>query len=210
MGSIETMILRVPAILIALTIHEFAHGYVAFLKGDSTAKHSGRLSFNPLSHLDPIGTLMLLFGPFGWAKPVPVNPLNLENPRKDMVWVAGAGPASNVVLAIIVGLVLRGLLLAQAPLSAHFYQFLYFLYVINLGLAFFNLLPFPPLDGYNITIGLLPQNRVAGFVINMRHAPKILIFLIVAQWIFDKPIFTTILNPIWNPWFNFWNKLILG
>src|SRR4030042_605671 len=98
----QLLLIRIPAILIALTIHEYAHGYVAWLKGDNTAKAAGRLTFNPLAHLDLFGTLMLFFGPFGWAKPVPVNPMNLDNPKKDMIYVGAAGPVSNIVLPILI------------------------------------------------------------------------------------------------------------
>ncbi len=210
MNESTLMILRIPAILLALTVHEFAHGWVAYRKGDNTAQLSGRLTFNPLKHLDIIGTIMLLFGPFGWAKPVPVNPLNLANPRKDMVWVALAGPMSNIILAVVMGLILRGLFYAQVPLGQSATLLFYISIQINLGLALFNLLPIPPLDGYNITLGLLPQHSVAGFAMRMQHAPKVFLVLILAQWIFNKPIFTTLISPIWNPWFKFWNTLILG
>ena len=209
------MVLRIPAILIALTVHEYAHGYVAWRKGDNTAEKAGRLSFNPLSHLDVLGSLMLMFGPFGWAKPVPVNPLNLANPRRDMVWVAAAGPLSNIVLALIAGFTMKSLLglgdaIEVTSSMQYLFGFFYIFIQINLGLALFNLFPIPPLDGYNITVGLLPVHKVNGYINAMRHAPKILLFLIIGEWLFKIPLFSAIINPIWQPWFYFWNKLVIG
>jgi Zn-dependent protease len=105
--NISKLLLLAPPILLALTFHEFAHAYVANRFGDDTAKQSGRLTMNPLAHLDPFGTIMIFIVHFGWAKPVPVNPYNLRNPKKDMLWISAAGPFSNMVLALISGLLLR-------------------------------------------------------------------------------------------------------
>lgn len=155
-----------PAVLIAITIHEYAHGFVANYFGDPTAKLAGRLTLNPIAHLDPIGTLMLLLFRIGWAKPVPVNYNNLNNPKQDMIMVSLAGPVSNVVMAFIFALFLRlNHLLFQnmffsSRLGLKFFQgwviFLHTGIFINLALAIFNLIPIPPLDGHHILSGLLP------------------------------------------------------
>ena len=107
MRSLEEILISAPAILIALTVHEYSHAYIAHKKGDDTAKRAGRLTFNPLVHLDLFGTLMLLWGPFGWAKPVPVNPLNYDNPKRDDIYVSAAGPISNILLALLFGYFFR-------------------------------------------------------------------------------------------------------
>ena len=211
MGDPQLFMLRIPAILLALTVHEYVHGYVAWLKGDGTAKINGRLTFNPFAHLDIFGTLMLLIGPFGWAKPVPVNPANLDNPKRDMVYVAAAGPFSNIILAIIFGLTFR--FLRSSPLfsfSSLFFVFLQLCVMINLGLSFFNLLPIPPLDGSNIVIGLLPIQKVGSYVRFVRHAPKIFLGLLLAEWVLHIPLFSAIITPLWIPYFNFWQFIIFG
>ena len=108
MTNFTTIILLAPGILAALTVHEFSHGWMAYRLGDSTAKDAGRLTLNPIAHLDPIGTIILFFPPhFGWARPVPVNPYNFANPRRDLLIVSAAGPAANLVLAFISGMMLR-------------------------------------------------------------------------------------------------------
>jgi len=105
--DLYSLLLAVPAILIALTFHEFAHGYVAYRFGDPTAKNHGRLTLNPLAHLDPMGTIMIFLIHFGWAKPVPVDPRYLGNPKRDMMWIAAAGPLMNVALALVSGILIR-------------------------------------------------------------------------------------------------------
>lgn len=156
-------IMLLPALL-AITVHEVSHGWVADRFGDPTARLAGRLTLNPLRHLDPIGTLMLLVFGFGWARPVPVDFGNLRNPRRDMIWVALAGPCANFSLAIVCALTLDGLGLLSSSTMAAGARFLeplslmlgFGLYV-NLLLGLFNLLPIPPLDGGRVMIGLLPS-----------------------------------------------------
>lgn len=153
-----SLILSIPGLLIALTFHEFAHGYVAYLMGDNTARYSGRLSLNPMDHLDIWGTLCLLFFRFGWAKPVPINPANFRNYRKGIIAVSLAGPLANFLLALISGIACA-ILEKFAPVSqiAEFFLMI-FLYtqVMNIGLMVFNLIPIPPLDGSKVLMEFLP------------------------------------------------------
>lgn len=154
----------IPAIL-AITLHEAAHGYAALRFGDDTALQAGRISLNPIRHIDLWGTIiipgLLIFAKapflFGYAKPVPVNFWRLNNPRRDMVWVAGAGPATNIVLAIASGLLLHAAILFPADaaqwIARNFANSMW----INVLLAVFNLIPLPPLDGGRVAIGLLPD-----------------------------------------------------
>ena len=161
MGSFSSFILLAPGILAALTVHEFAHGWVAFKLGDNTARDHGRLTLNPLAHLDPVGTIMLFLFHFGWAKPVPVNPYNfrgdIRDMRRGMIWVSLAGPGSNVIFAAVLGLIFR---IALATGTINFGDTAYLMFTfgifINLMLAFFNLIPIPPLDGSKIVEGFLP------------------------------------------------------
>jgi Zn-dependent protease len=152
-------------LLFAITFHEAAHGFVAHRLGDNTAYELGRVSFNPLRHIDPFGTvllpamLLLSHSPFlfGYAKPVPVNFRNLRNPRLDMVWVALAGPATNIVLALAAALAFHALPLAPAVSAQWIADNLKNALVINVVLAVFNMMPIPPLDGGRVAVGLLPR-----------------------------------------------------
>ena len=152
-------------VLIAITFHEAAHGFVANLLGDSTARQLGRVTFNPLSHIDPFGTvilpgiLLLSHSPFlfGYAKPVPVNFRNLNHPRLDMVWVALAGPATNILLALAAALAFHALPLVPPNAAQWVADNLKNAFLINIVLAIFNMLPIPPLDGGRVAVGLLPR-----------------------------------------------------
>jgi Zn-dependent protease len=184
---IQKTVLLAPAFLIAITFHELAHGFVAYKLGDPTAKMLGRLTFNPLKHLDPVGTLALIVtGMIGWAKPVPVNPHNLRNPKQDMMWVSFAGPATNFIFAIIAAMVFR--VLAGLPISnidffgeKLFRPILLMTYLtvrINIGLGVFNLIPIPPLDGSTILMGLLPNKQALAYSKIERYGFFILLALI--------------------------------
>ncbi len=163
---LKLSIMLVPG-LMAITCHEVSHGFVAKIFGDTTASRMGRLTLNPLKHLDIIGTLMVFIIGIGWAKPVPVNFNNLRNPKRDMIWVAAAGPVTNFCLAVFSALMMRLILLASAGISggppAMFIQpvvlMLAFSVYINLLLAIFNLIPVPPLDGGRVAVGLLPYRQ---------------------------------------------------
>ena len=160
------IVIQAPPLLFALTMHELAHGYVAYRLGDPTAKEAGRLTMNPLKHLDPFGVLAFVIMKIGWAKPVPVDPRYFRNPRKDMLVVALAGPAANVFLAIASALLLQ-LLLRLPFLPAALIQPLHHMLVasvwINVMLAVFNLLPIPPLDGSKILMGMLPPRAAYSY-----------------------------------------------
>ncbi|MFA5828307.1 MAG: site-2 protease family protein [Candidatus Shapirobacteria bacterium] len=137
------------ALIIAITIHEFSHAFMADRLGDPTPRSHGRLSLNPLNHLDPIGTLMMLVAHFGWGKPVPIDAYNFSHPKRDEMLVALAGPASNLILASILAIVY----------NATGSSVVYIIALINIYLAIFNLLPVPPLDGSKIFLNLLPQDK---------------------------------------------------
>lgn len=151
--------------LLSLSVHELAHGLVAYRMGDKTAKYSGRLSINPMHHLDPLGAICLFFFGFGWAKPVPVNPWNFNNKKSGMVWTSLGGPASNFILAFLaqLGVTLLGRMSFPSTAGAGYqmallgYTICLYLAQLNLGLGIFNLIPVPPLDGSKVLSAVLPQ-----------------------------------------------------
>jgi Zn-dependent protease len=164
--NLQAAILRFVALLPALTFHEFAHAYSAWKCGDPTPQMHGRVTLNPLAHLDPIGTLMILFAPFGWAKPVPINPANFRYPSRDIIITSAVGPLSNLVQGIFWGLVLRAVytlspgLLTGGSLVG---QLLLMMMVINFMLAAFNLIPVGPLDGHHIVEYALPYDAAVRY-----------------------------------------------
>ncbi len=154
------IVFQLISLAFAITIHEFAHGWVAYKFGDYTAKYSGRLSLNPLAHIDPVGTVLvpmamvlLRLPPIGWAKPVPINFLNLRNPKRDMLWVSLAGPCANFLAAVLIALIIKVPLIRQNALCV---QLLSLTVLINLIIGVFNLMPIPPLDGSRVVMSLLP------------------------------------------------------
>ncbi len=188
--------LIIPAALLAIIFHEISHGYVAYLLGDKTAKNSGRLSLNPISHMDPLGLLcMILFG-FGWAKPVPVNPYFFRKRKLGMALVSIAGPVSNLLMAVIsLSIILLVSLLdidnqmIIGILNVILEFFLVFA-VLNIGLAVFNLIPVPPLDGSKILFSLLPR-RAYGFILKYERYGMLLLLILV-----NVPFFTDFLTYI--------------
>lgn len=194
--NIREFILLVPVILIALTFHEFAHALSANALGDPTPRQMNRLTLNPLAHLDPIGTLLLFIAHFGWAKPVPVNPYFFRKPIRDMGIVALSGPASNLIQALIFGMMIR-ILLAGGMIEGSFYNFLFAFSVlaieINLILCFFNLLPLYPLDGSRILRWVLPAEYHDAVAWLERYGPMILIMIFAFEWVFNVPVFSFIL-----------------
>ena len=199
--NLEILLILAPPILLALAFHEFSHGWVANYLGDPTAKNQGRLTLNPISHLDPIGTLMLFLVHFGWAKPVPVNPMNLRDPKKDMLWVSLAGPASNMFLALVFGLVIRmysGFQVAGFASGGFiqiFEMMLVYGVIINLALAVFNLLPIPPLDGSKIVHALLPVRYEERYSKYEQYGPILLIGLVMFGMFGNFSIFGAVLRP---------------
>jgi len=211
--NFTTILLIAPPILIALTFHEFAHAYAAYRYGDDTAKQLGRLSLNPLRHLDPLGTIMIFLVHFGWAKPVPVNPYRLKNPRKDMLWISAAGPLANILLALASGLLLRLLFAfdgtpgSQTGTAMELFTFMVIMSLqINLALAIFNILPIAPLDGSKILSGLLPAGFAKFIGMLERYGPFVLIGLIIIGRVTDVSILGGL---IW-PFVDFFSKLFAG
>lgn len=178
----QTLILKVPALLLAVTVHELAHGLVADRLGDPTARLQGRLTLNPLPHIDPIGALAFVLAGFGWAKPVPVNAANLRHPLRDMAWVAAAGPVSNLIAAFV-GLVafvllrrVGGLPFVAEPLGG----MLLYVYQFNLVLALFNLIPLPPLDGGHFLPYFLPRGSWSLLHQLEQYGPFLLLLLVIS------------------------------
>ncbi len=155
--SLESIALMLPAIVLGLTFHEYAHGYVAYRLGDSTARDQGRLTINPAAHVDPIGLILLFLAGFGWAKPVPVNPYNLKGDiQKGMLYVSLAGPAMNLLLGLAGAIIWGALAGFKLP---YFNDIMRYIIQINVVLAIFNLIPVPPLDGSKILAGILPGRQ---------------------------------------------------
>ena len=175
----EVLIILLPILIFSLCFHEFSHGYIAYKLGDPTAARNGRLTLNPIAHLDPIGSLMILFVGFGWAKPVPVNPVNFSNPRLDMMKVAFAGPASNLLLAFAGGLMMRLVNIVGLLQSEMFIQTLYFFIFINISLAVFNMIPVAPLDGSQIFGNMISKNNPKLAWKLQMYGPKILMGIIL-------------------------------
>ncbi|QDR80766.1 site-2 protease family protein [Sporomusa termitida] len=176
-GFDADMIFRIPALLIALTVHEYAHARTAVALGDPTPRFMGRLTLNPIAHLDPIGLLMLWLFKFGWAKPVPINPSHFKDYRQGMVMVSLAGPVSNMILALITAFVI-GILAKLQLLSGDWVKILWLTYTYNIILAVFNLLPIPPLDGSKVLSSLLPGRQGHIFDQLEQYGPFILMALV--------------------------------
>lgn len=228
--TLRELVVIAPAALIAITFHEAAHGFVAYRKGDPTAKMLGRLTLNPLAHIDLFGTVILpalfffLTGfIFGYAKPVPVNFLNLHRPKKDMIWVAAAGPGTNLALALLSGLLLRILITVQPELQLYrqigiasldwnlstlillpIIEMLRYSVIINLVLMIFNLIPVPPLDGGRVMVGLLPEKQS-----NVLSAVEPYGFLIILFLLFIDP-FKSAMHYTMGSLISFFYGVILG
>ena len=187
-GALFALLVSIPGVLLAITFHEFAHGYAAYKLGDNTAKNEGRLSLNPLDHLDPIGTLMLLLAGFGWGKPVHVNSTNYTRKismEKGEAIVSFAGPLTNIVLAFLLALVygvnikFASMEFILSTVGQIIQQMLGAAIAINIGLGVFNLIPLPPLDGSKIIMPFLPYNAKQWF----RNNEQIFYIVFVVIWI---------------------------
>lgn len=176
----------VPVLLLSATFHEVAHGYAAYRLGDSTAKNQGRLTLNPIVHIDPTGAIVMiltaLFTRFaiGWAKPVPVNPMNFRDPHKGMMITALAGPAANLVIAFVFNLLIRLLIFLQVPLPGRIAEMLATVVFLNLLLAAFNLIPIPPLDGSRVVAYFIPRQYKHYYFSMERYGMFIIIFFVIS------------------------------
>lgn len=197
---IYRLLIATPPILFALTIHEFAHAWMAVRCGDATPKLNGRLTLDPLAHLDPVGTLCIFLGMlggvgFGWAKPVPVTPTMFNQRRRDSILVAVAGVSANLATALVMALLLRvtyGAAFWQTPVGMTLWKMASMLCVISIALILFNLLPIPPLDGSHVLSNLLPYRYAAAYDRFTRIAPFILVALVFSgaiRFILGWPLF---------------------
>lgn len=186
--DISQWIVRIPVLLFAITIHEYAHGRTALWLGDPTAKNMGRLSLNPLPHIDPFGAICLFLFNFGWAKPVPVEPRYFKNIRKDIIFMSLAGPLANISLAVLAGILIRYFFF---PWEIYRLALIYLLFM-NLGLGLFNLLPIPPLDGSHVLENLLPLRAAQNYRAFGRYGPIIILGIVML----DNFAHTGILNRI--------------
>lgn len=195
MAYIRELLYTIPAILIAITAHEFAHGYVSYRLGDPTPKREGRLTLNPFAHLDFWGTICLLLFRMGWAKPVRINTAYYKNRKKGIILVSVAGPCMNYLVGFL-GMLLYGVFYQN---GSSIMLWFYYLAVINIGLGTFNLIPLPPLDGSNVLQELIPG---AGrfFAKTRRYAPLILVLCLVTGllWTPINYVNTGILNGMWS------------
>jgi Zn-dependent protease len=195
------LILLIPPLLFALTVHEAAHGLAALKLGDPTAKLLGRLTLNPLAHLDPLGSLIFLIPPhIGWAKPVPVDPRYLKNPRRDMMWIALAGPVSNVILALIFGTILRIIEAVPHQMTSiaemALVRMVLWSVVLNLSLAVFNMIPIFPLDGSKVLSGLLSPAAAARFQALEPVGPFLLLGLILLGSFSGVSVIGAMVSPV--------------
>lgn len=183
------------ALITGITIHEFSHAWVADRLGDPTARLQGRVTLNPLAHLDPIGTLAILFLHFGWGRPVPFDPFNLRNPKRDSALISLAGPVSNLLLATAASLILRLIVFIFAGAGADFtQQLLQAIIVFNVILAVFNVLPIHPLDGFKIVGGMLPDDRAREWYALENYG---LFFLLILLWpLPGGSVLQNILSPV--------------
>ena len=194
-------IIRIPILLFAITIHEYAHGKAALSLGDPTAKNAGRLTLNPISHIDPIGAICFFLFYIGWAKPVPVDTRYFKNPRRDIILMALSGPIANFAAAFLAGIFFRNYILA---FDIYKIVFIY-LIVMNIALGLFNLLPIPPLDGSHVFENLLPTKIQIKYQYIRRYAP----FFLLGIFLMDRILNTRIINrALWYPIATLTNLLV--
>ncbi|MCL2518843.1 MAG: site-2 protease family protein [Oscillospiraceae bacterium] len=207
-NNLPLFIMRIPVLLIALTIHEVSHGFIAYKLGDYTAKIMGRLSLNPLKHLDPFGAIMMLVVGFGWAKPVPVDVRNFKKPKRDMALSALAGPVSNILLGFI-GVFIWMLtfnIRSDSTMVSALKMFLEIFFSLNIGLAVFNMIPIPPLDGSRIFLQFLPEKIYFGIMRYERYMIIVLFALIFMNvlpisWLMQRVIYGMVYVLSYLPFF---------
>ncbi|MEZ4546581.1 MAG: site-2 protease family protein [Thermodesulfobacteriota bacterium] len=197
--NIDLLLIQAPVILLSLTVHEYFHGWTANKLGDPTAKMRGRLTLNPIAHLDILGTILMFIVGFGWAKPVPIDPRNFKDPKKDTILVAIAGPLSNLAMALAAGLALRFMIpkMVSGEISSEgIYSVIVIILILTLvygiALAVFNMIPIPPLDGSRVLYGILPNRYAYAY---SRFEPYGVFFLF-ALFIFGGGIFKYLLVPL--------------
>ena len=201
MMNLQEMLLIAPPLLLALTVHEFSHGYIAYKLGDDTAYREGRLTLNPLSHLDLMGTLMMMFAMFGWAKPVPINPHNFKNIPQGIILTSAAGPLSNIIVAIISAVVLgfwrndlhSGMFISSGAVPLMMLQYSV---ILNVNLAIFNLIPVPPLDGSKILMFMLKGQAAHSYAKFARHGSMILLGLLMISYFSNFHFFWFLSSPV--------------
>lgn len=193
--TISNLIYTIPAVLIAIVLHEWAHGFISYKLGDPSPKAEGRLSLNPLKHLDPVGTLCLLFFRFGWAKPVQVNPNYYKDRKMGMMWTALAGPIMNFIISFLTILIVIIILklfpnFILTDLGYYVYNVLLVTSFLSISLGVFNLIPIPPLDGSKILFAILPEDMYFAYMKYERYGMILLVILLYSG------IFSMILNPL--------------
>jgi Zn-dependent protease len=177
--DLTDLLLSLPALILALTVHEYAHAKAADKMGDPTPRAAGRLTLEPWAHLDPIGTILLVLYRFGWAKPVPINPRNFRDPRRGLLYTSLAGPASNFILATIAALIWAFAYPLLARVS-HLTTIVEYIFILNIYFGVFNLIPIPPLDGSKVLITLLPGRQAYAFSRLEPYGPIILIIFLLS------------------------------
>ncbi|MDK9699625.1 MAG: site-2 protease family protein [bacterium] len=197
MSQLFIWLLLLPPLVLSLTMHEYAHARIAYLLGDPTAAQRGRLTMNPLKHIDWLGLFLLFVIKFGWAKPVPVNPNYFNNPRRDMLWVALAGPATNLTISLVCAVWLR-LVGFDGGANDLIQAVVEYTMVVNVYLAIFNLLPIPPLDGSRILTGLLPERLAVAYASLERYA----LFLIAGLFLYIQFVDQKIVHQLVGPFTN--------
>lgn len=198
-----SLLYSIPAVLLALSFHEYAHAWAAYRCGDSTAKADGRMSLDPLKHLDPIGTICLLFFRFGWAKPVPVNPRNYRNPRRDEIIVSLAGVIMNFILSFVAYGVFYWVSYRLHWQNEIFINIMYPVILLNITLGIFNLIPIPPLDGFHVFEALFPRAMTKFGEVVGRYGMIILVVLLFSGLI--GAVLNTFTNWLLSVYYAFWS-----